>query len=321
MRKKVIIYGNCHTSRIILYLQNCREFNNAYEIISIPPIQVIYKEGEKALNDIPFDECDIFIHQSIQKNNRYGIEFSSSEVIKRLKKNCMIISIPNLYHLPMYMFPQYTSEKEFKFEGTTCFFRDKILDDIYVKNGTLEEAMQAYCDVKLYSDMCLETLWQEFLEKVKKREKEWDIKISDFLLENKSKHLFYDPNHPTNMLLDFVSECLLKKLGIENITFINSDLSFRLDAFEMPLCQSVINYFRIDDMPSVIRHSGQKIYAEKMFLRKYILQYWSLEWQNEALTCEQRDRSYNSYLKYVKKNKIKKIVIYISMWLKSKIRR
>lgn len=317
--KKVMIYGNCHTSRIIIYLQNCKEFNSLYEIIPIPPIQVIYKDQNVVLDELPFDKCDIFIHQSIRENNRYGKEFSSIEIIKRLKSNCQIISIPNLYHMPMYMFPQYVEKKEFVFKDTTCFFRDKILDDIYARNGTLKEAVQIYCNTNLYSDMYLETLWLAFLEKVKKRELEWDIKISDYLLENQNKHLFYDPNHPTNMLLDHISDCLLEKLGIEKATFIKHNLNFNLDAYEMPLCQSVVKYFQINRKPSVIRHSGKKIYAEKMVLKKYILQYWSLEWQNEELTSVQRDRSYCTYLKYMKKSKIKNWIIHISMWFKSQI--
>lgn len=221
--------------------------------------------------------------------------------------------------MPMYMFPQYANGKEFKFKETTCFFRDDLLDRVYAKNGTLKEAVQVYCDPTIYSDVCLDTLWCEFLGKVKKREMEWDIKISDFLLENKSKHLFYDPNHPTNMVLDYVAECLFQELDIESPTSLKRNLNFRLDAYEMPICKSVQSHFNICELPSAIRHSGRKVYFGKMDLLKYILQYWSLEWQNEELTKEQRERSYNMYLKYMKKRKIIDDFIYTGMQVKKKL--
>lgn len=125
-KKTVVVYGNCHTSVIIEILNQCRLFNENFEICPIKPVHMI-KDPTYFKMKI-FSECDIFIHQAIRKNNRYGKEFASEEIIKNLKTGCKVISIPNVYHLPTCFFPQYYEGIELRVNHgkVTVFFRDLI---------------------------------------------------------------------------------------------------------------------------------------------------------------------------------------------------
>ena len=126
-KKTVVVYGNCHTTVISDYLENCAEFKQEYILYRIKPIQTIDDTG---YFDHPiFRYCDVFVHQSIQLKNRYGEEYASENIVKRLKPECRVISIPNVYGLPVCFFPQYIRDTEYKNEvGITVFFRDSLLD-------------------------------------------------------------------------------------------------------------------------------------------------------------------------------------------------
>lgn len=292
-KKVVVVYGNCHTTAISEIMLSCPEFQDDHVIYTILPIHVI-ESSDYFLNAV-FKYCDVFIHQSIQFNNRYGEEFASENVIKKLKTACRIIAIPNVYHLPMCFFPQYTSDTEFKNKNKeTLFFRDSIIDECYVKGYSIENIITAYSDQGAFNSEELNGQFNVFIEKLRKREADWNIKISEFILEHyQSEQLFFDPNHPTSFFIKYVSKEILKLLNVDfNSKEIDELKITELDAFEMPICEAVKKNFHMTFSEKEMRVSGRKLNDKKMYLKEYILQYTALEWQNKEVSIWLRSKSF-----------------------------
>lgn len=281
MKKSVVIYGNCHTEIISQMLESCKAFNERYYIIPTKRIQNI-KDPKELYND-SYRQCDVFIHQSIRLGNRYGEEYASEKIISRLKAGCKVISIPNVYHLPLCFFPQYSDAQELRWNGITYFFRDSIIDSHIDKPFILSRLVKKdYNNPLLFEKDKIVASFEAFIEKVRKREKDWDIKVSDFILENYRSHqLFYDPNHPTNFFLSYIASELLKILlcnDSRDIMMLN--VKECLDTIEMPVCKSVVESLQLNWSNGIIRESKpitNRLQC-KMTQTNYVYQYLSCYW-------------------------------------------
>lgn len=290
-KKIVVIYGNCHTTAIANYLGQTKEFASEYAIFPLKAIQDI--KNAEYLNGKIFAICDVFIHQSIQVKNRYGIEFASENIIKKLKRDCKIIAIPNVYHMPMCLFPQYSDKPEFRgIKGDTVFFRDKLLDQSFSDSASIKDALEMYeSETDLFA-LNIKEQFDLFIEKVKKREMDWDIKISSFILKYyRQVLLFFDPNHPTPFVIRWISQEILKILKV-SIKTDDDIIDMSLDTYQMPICGTVISTLELNYINKELRVTGRKLENKKMYLPDYIKQYYSLEWQNKELPILRRLQSF-----------------------------
>lgn len=277
MKKTVVLYGNCHTGVVKMYLETCKEFNELYEIYPIKQIQEVtdasYFEQEI------FKTCDVFIHQSIQENNRYGKEFSSANIISKLKADCKVIAIPNVYHLPVFLYPQYSEEKELRYDNQTYFFRDKIIDS-QVKNGvSAKRIAETYYDYEYDKEEIIDG-YNLFLEKVEKREKEWDIKVSDFIQENiQNERLFYEMNHPTNFFIKYCTVGVLEIL-LQGEFSIGEIENYKMDTYEIPILNCVVKALGLNYSTDgkELRKSGVKILPGPIYIEDYVKQYIATIW-------------------------------------------
>lgn len=306
-KKLVVIYGNCHTAIISKYLENCKEFNKDYSVYPIKPIHLIKKSDyfEKPI----FKNCDVFIHQSIQLENRYGEKYASEKIISRLKPECKVIAIPNVYRLPVCFFPQYSREAEFTWRGKTVFFRDTILDKAAKKNMSINQIVDLYWNQHQFSGEYLDKELQRFYDKVQRREQEWDIKCLDFIKANyRTIQLFYDPNHPTNQFLLYVTQQIIQYMGIDyNYEKLKNVYIETLTGYEMPILPEVKKHFEMTFEYKEMRTNGFKIKKEKMYWQDYVKQYLVFEWQNSDICILKRLMYLLQYL-YVKfNNQIQKL--------------
>ena len=310
----VVIYGNCHTTNIRIALENYQPFCEKYVFFPIKAIQEV-KDNPDYFEQDCIKQCDVFIHQSIRIGNRYGDAFASENIIKKLKPGCRIISIPNVYHLPMCYFPQYYPAQELrkvKSGGGTVFFRDKIIDECLEQGYGVRRIISEYKNTNRFAKEELSDLWNTFIEKVKMREKDWDIRVSDFLINNKNKVLFFDPNHPTPIFMEYVCKNLLELLDIDAQGFDKSLLK-NMDSYEMPYCASVIDFFKLnyDIENKNIRLTGVKMAYGEMNLKAYINQYMSLLWQDESIKKNIASKSRRVFFRQEIYNFICKIVVKI----------
>lgn len=276
-KKTVILYGNCHTAIVKKYLQACPEFN---EIYTIYPIKEIQEVKDFSYFNLPiFSTCDVLIHQSIWEKNRYGKEYASSNIISKVKPDCKIIAMPNLYHLPLFLFPQYYEAEELRSKDQTYFFRDLIVDEGLRQGKTLKYITENYYKYK-FDYGIIRNNYNDFLEEVKKREAEWDIKISEFINRNiRNEQLFYEPNHPTNFVIKYYAEELLKILLRDNYT-VKDIGNYRMDSYEMPILGEVRNALDLSygGENNELRITGVKVCSTCMSLNQYVKQYFSSIW-------------------------------------------
>ena len=114
--------------------------------------------------------------------------------------------------------------------------------------------------------------YEMFIEKVKSREKEWDISISNYLIkEMPNSQLFYDPNHPTEKVIGYIVDNILNKLGFNSMKNYISDC---MDSSELPIYQSVNVALKLNWKKSIIRkYSKFKLNNNIMDVYEYVSQY------------------------------------------------
>lgn len=270
-KKISIIYGNCHSSAVKSALIQSAEFNNIYGCYPLKPI--CQMNSKESFNTKAFERCSLFIHQAIRKNNNYGEEYASENLLKRLPVDCIVIAMPNLYRMPLFMFPQMESyENQICYEGYNFFpYRDKFIDSNYnVKQ--IDQICKMIEEESLISHSEIRSNYEMFIEKVKSREKEWDISISNYLIkEMPNSQLFYDPNHPTEKVIGYIVDNILNKLGFNSMKNYISDC---MDSSELPIYQSVNVALKLNWKKSIIRkYSKSKLNNNIMDLYEYVSQY------------------------------------------------
>lgn len=274
-REMVLIYGNCHTVSVKQILKLSKPFNDKYGFYPLKPVQEIKASGGVKLNAAIFNRCRIFIHQDIRKENIYGLEYASETLINKLPLDCRVIAMPNLYRMPRFMFPQMVSyENSVEWEAYNYFpFRDIYIDENHDKMGVsdikemmMDDGLIDKSDILMKQDL--------FFEKVEMRELEWDIKISAFLRKNmKNSQLFYDPNHPAKIVIQFIAYRILDLLKISSIE-IDASSILPLDGFELPIYKAVSKALNLNYCTSVLRRfSSAKLGKSQMDLNEYIRQY------------------------------------------------
>lgn len=87
--------------------------------------------------------------------------------------------------MPVCFFPQYYKKgEEFRDKINTIFFRDRIIAELYASGTSCKRILREYQNPENFADSDFKGQFELFIEKVRNREKDWDIKVSDFVLEN-----------------------------------------------------------------------------------------------------------------------------------------
>lgn len=283
LKKVAIVYGNCHSGALKSYLRLSQEFSNDYGLYPVQQIQECWKwRKEHPCVDIhdrykdALERCDLFIHQGVRKENYFGEEFASETLIKYLNSGCKKIVFPNLYRMPMFMFPQMISYTDnIRWEGNNWFFRDKYIDENY-KDMTVHQLVQMIEDENLIPQGEIKSGLELFEYKVGQREQSWDIKILDFIRSSYGKcKLFYDPGHPTGQIMRQIAKQILLMMGyLKAVTELETNTTSELDVYEVPLYSSVEKALGLLGGDRVIRrYNGIKLRNVSMDFKEYVQQY------------------------------------------------
>lgn len=277
-KKIAVIYGNCHTIPVKEAVQLSKDFSMEYGFYPLRAICDIKSHNGEGLYSKVFERCDLFIHQCVREKNFYGPEYASSLIIRKLKPDCKIIGIPNVYRQPRFLYPQMKSyDNQICWEGYNVFpFRDFYIDQNY-KELSVHELADMILDDSLISADEIINQKDIFFEKIRLREQEWDIKILDFLYKNlRYKQLFYDPNHPTDQISIYVARRVLTILGYSSEGMDYSGI-YKLDTFEIPIYASVRKALNIEYKVDILRKYNKcSLNDVQMDLLEYIRQY--IEW-------------------------------------------
>lgn len=274
-KKIVLINANCHGTVVAHYLSRSWQFQEKY---CIHPFSQIQDNKEKEISDNLIRRVDVYIHQDIRAENRVGYKLSDEYVRPFLKKECIDITIPNMVGMGHWMFP--TQSDYLKGINTLqgnigILYQDIALDEAYFQKGTgrLEDYIEYFSQYRLDGDT-LKEMYEIDIQKLKSREKYWDIKISDFIEDNiREIPHFVDHSHPSCYLLKEIVRRLALYLNIEDVDL--SDDSFPKLGLPTPVLSCVKEYFGFqwtvpNDKSKNILCSWKITDELKEYIREYI---------------------------------------------------
>lgn len=278
MKKIVFLHGNCHCTVLNEMLNSCDEFREEYCIYPFVPI---YEMKNSQFNTSILEYMDVWIHQDIKLDNTYGHWLSDENLCTYFRNDITQIIIPNLYGMGNPLLPQSdinTILRNVSINNGNDLngmfpYADKVVDKCVENNMNKQEIID-YC--KSQAAISIQEIHNTFnkcIEKIMLREKNWNIKVSDFIKDNYQKYkLFYDNGHPTNIVLQYICNELLLLLGLDK-TIIDSTY-ICLDTHEVPIYPIVKETLGLEYDERYIRKScNAKKLAGKMTFEEYISEY------------------------------------------------
>lgn len=274
-KKLCILHGNCHMAVIKSFLNSCANFFNNYCIYDNPPI---YEMAEEKFSKEALENCDLFIHQDIRTDNRYGVELSDEYILKKIK--CKEITVPNLFGYGRIYYPQFkvNSNNQAIANGAdkNGMFphADTVIDSLSEKKYDVDSIIEICESKRAFSEDFIISNFKEYMEIIRNRDEDWDVKVYDYILENyRNTLLFYDVGHPTNEVLQFISYGILDRLGID---YSKDDIKAEncLDIHQQPIYPMVKEVLGLKFETNEIRKSidGKKM-SDYMDFKEYIKEY------------------------------------------------
>lgn len=273
-KKLVLLHGNCHMGIIKEFLLSSAEFRNRYAIYPYPLL--VSETKEFRTEPEVFRHIDIWIHQDIQRNNRFGYEVSDDYIKSYIRPETVEVVIPHMYGIGRMLFPQ-----SIELAGNEAINDGNDVDGIFLHGDkVIEQCIDAEMDMDEIIAFCkgdnalkeeeIKDNFRMYMNKLKLRERQWDIKIADFIEENfRKEKLFYDDGHPTNSVMKRIAVELLQKLNIEDSEI---HCEIRMDTHEKyvyPIVRKVLGLQWTEDE---IRITGRKL-TEHMDFDEYVREY------------------------------------------------
>lgn len=289
----MILYGNCHMSVIEDYLMNNPEIVYDYTIMRF---YVDYEDKRLRFpREALLAKCAIFITQDIRDNNKIDIP-GYLELQKYTTDNCITVICPNVYGYNFF-YPQMMEEDESINEihigeiyGARYInemnavqhmiihymqsYRDVNIDKLYGEGKKLQDILAYIEQDSLYDETEIMEKFRCSLDRLKEREKKCTIKISDYI-ENKYKdvQLFYEPYHPTNVLLCEMGKRIVEYLN--KTVYETNRIVACLDYGELFIYKSVRKALGITFTQKYIKRVAINATLENkpMTLRDYVVNY------------------------------------------------
>lgn len=275
-KKMVLMHGNCHMTILKEFMKSSASFEDLYAVYPNPAICFNRK---KEINETILKNCDVYIHQEIRTDNPYGYKMSDEYIETKINADTFEIVVPNLYNLGSAFFPHLTKEnvrnKKLRngLQQKGIFVNgDVVLDDCVRCGKTLQEIIDyAKSGAALDKEYIVEN-FNTYMDKIKEREKNCDVKIYDYILENyKIRKLFYDPEHPTN---DIIKKCATDVLRMLGIVDEGIHCESKLDAYEAPIYPVIKECLQLKWEDEDLRTGalGMRL-SDSMDLDEYIYEY------------------------------------------------
>lgn len=278
-KKMVLLHGNCYMDYVKRVLTVTKEFTSKYFLYPNP---LIHENIGGEISENVLKRVDVWIHQNVTDQNAFSHKLSDTYIGERVKSTCDEVVVPNFTGLVCGMYIlceklETNQENHFIRNGEDINgmfpFSDRIVEKALEYSHDFN-AIYEYCisDNVIHKQDIVDD-FNKWIEKIGEREKRWDIKILDYILENyRDKQLFYDINHPTEELMDEVINRILKRLNINEYEK-NKEDSY-LGVHEIPVYPCVRKALDIKWNKEYIREGiyGKRA-TDKMDLKEYIREY------------------------------------------------
>lgn len=269
-----LLHGNCHMGIIKNFLLSSDKFRSHYAIYPYPLLVSDTKEF-RTEPEI-FRHIDIWIHQDIRRNNLFGYEVSDDFIRSNLRPETLEIIIPHMYGIGRMLFPQTTEldGNEPLNDGADTdgmfLYGDKVIEKCIGRGMDINEIIEFCKSDNALTEEEIKDNFHAQMNKLKNREKQWDIKIADFIEDNYRKEkLFYDDGHPTNFVMRRIASEILRRLGIEASEI---HCGMNMDAHEKCVYPVVRKVLGLKWKDKEVRVTGRKL-AEHMDFEEFIREY------------------------------------------------
>lgn len=274
-KKLVLLHGNCHMQVIQQYLLSSDAFQDEY-IIYPNPLICCNENGR--IEEAVLANCDVWIHEDIQKDNQFGYYLSDEYMRAYISETTKEIVIPHLFGLGRAFFPQNcwnpnNMPLQNGEEKNGLFPRgDSVLEQGVKEKKSVQEIIEyASSDYALEKEYIISN-FRLYMNKIQEREKDWDIKIFEFIVSHyKKEKLFYDSGHPTNVIMKKISSEIIAGLGIKGGEIYAEKT---MDFYEEPVYPIVKKVLGLEWEDKYIRtqaNAGKLV--ENMDLEEYIREY------------------------------------------------
>lgn len=268
------MHGNCHMGIIKEFLLSSDKFQSRYTIYPYPLL--VSDTREFRTEQEIFKNIDVWIHQDIRRNNSFGFEVSDEYIRQYVRPGILEIIVPHMYGIGRMLFPQ-----SIELDGNEALNNGTDIDGMFLHGDkVIEECIDRGMDINNIIEFCksdnalkedeIRENFDVYMNKLKEREKSWEIKIVDFIESNyRIEKLFYDDGHPTNCVMKQIAVEILQKLQIEEQQIY---CEMKMDIHEKyvyPIVRKVLGLQWADEE---IRKGGRKL-AEHMDFEEYVREY------------------------------------------------
>ena len=276
-KKMAILHGNCHMDIVGRFLNLSIAFKRSYMVY---PNQAIHLNAEGRIDECVLRHCDLWIHQDIRSDVRYGYLLSDEGIRGKLKETsqgCFLFPQTEKgcrRKKEEYVYPPIPTDNHkdkvgmFPETQTDYLINDWIMDCY----GEVEEIVRHCMEKDAIAQDSIKKLYEREMDRLRRREAYWDIKISDYIEENyKRRRLFHDHEHPTNEVLKRMAEGVLVLLGIKEEL---PDIPLSLARYENPVYPCTQKALGLEWMDAEY-HPGNRTVAirETLDTEEYIRQY------------------------------------------------
>lgn len=268
-RKIVLVNANCHGAALIRYLEQSDRFSAEYAVYPLPAVHL---NSQKEISLELLHNVDIYIHQDIRQENSIGYKLSDEYILPKLKEGCRSITIPNLVCMAHWMYPGLSilgrTMKAMDSSGYV-FYKEEPLDKaVEMQCYTLEEYRDFWMNY-VYTEEELTKKWKNDMDRLWKREANWDVKIAQFILDNHKKiPCFVDLSHPSKYVMREIGRQVAEMLSLDDID--DSEYESNLG---VPVIPAVRKHFNFEfDVPCERRkYFGKKVVDDiDDYIRAYL---------------------------------------------------
>ena len=279
--KKIVLVGNCQMFPVEKKLKSIPNFSNNFFIFRSIPVHVITKKSIPELyNNI--SNCDYLICNHINTGYRNNIGLDTKTLIQHTHKHTKIIILPSIHWTgqtpELFYFKNFDGISNIT---ETFDYHNKIILYLYI-NGFTEKKTSEILISNYNSHIKLNKnfLHEADLELLKReqqicnqyanfQEKKIEIILfSEFIKNNyKFSRLFWTFNHPTSLLLNYITKNIYKLLENKDVLLHNNEEILNNSFF--PISSLVYRYLGCSFFNSISFRLRNKYYSSLELVKLY----------------------------------------------------
>lgn len=253
-----LVYGNCHFHVLVRYLLNAPAFTQRYYLVVIPPVFEMEELDIQTISESLLENTDLIIYQQIRRENLYGSQWSTEELLLHLPSTCVKICIPNTVFFGYFPQegPRHDTILKNQINHVPMFCGDKFIDNEFRRCGSIQQTIKILSSPDyLTEDQIMKNLYRSF-RMLELQDLGCDIPMRDFVIQEfRRQFLFTEPKHPTNVFFREMAERILRKLGL-------SDRFNDVELLDRENTLSTINRLLY---PTVIKHLGLQFTCDSYY--------------------------------------------------------